>query len=79
MRAGSFKPHFVFRASVYQNPVGFDVAVTPALPDTFQGVVLIPRRQRLSSEQNLDNCDKLLLVSALLDEPSNVLLELRRL
>ena len=79
MCAGSFQSHFLFRSSVYENPVGFDVAVTPALPGTFQGVVLIPRRQRLSGEQNLDNRGKLLLALALLDEPFDVPLELRGL
>ena len=79
MGAGSFEPHFVFRASVYQNPIGFDVAISPTLPSTFQGVVLILRRQRFPREKDLDNRDKLLLTLALLDESFDVPLELRGL
>ena len=79
MGAGSFEPQFVFSHSVYQDPVGLDVTVTPAFPRTFQGVVQVFRRQRPPIEEKIHNSNELLLVLALPDLALDVLLELRGL
>jgi len=65
--AGSLKPQFIFCLSVDQDPVGLDVAVAPAFPSPFQGMIPVPRWQRLPGEQNPDKLNQLLLILALPD------------
>jgi hypothetical protein len=79
MAAGSFEPQFIFRILADQYPVWLNVAVPPAFPVPFQGMVPILRGQRLPTQQNLDKLNQLLLILPLLDQALDVLLELSRL
>jgi len=77
--AGSFETQFIFRDSVYENPVGLDMTVSSTRPYPLQWMIPVLQGQIASSEENPHNLNKPRLVLTLPQFPLNVFPELCRL
>ncbi len=76
MGAGSLKPHGVPINSVYQDPIGLDVAIPASREFTAERVILVLRRQRSTVDEEVkDSTEPTKIFSAAL-LPLDVSLEL---
>ena len=68
MRARAGQQHFCVSSLVYQQPIGLDVTLAPALPLAFQGMISPSRRKRLIAAQGVNHpFEKRTIVAAPLD------------
>ena len=76
VRAGSFQKKLTVRKFVDQNPVRFDVAVTPPDPISPEFVIAILGRQRFLGNKQVDDSFYLIEVFTPLPHPFDIFLEL---
>ena len=77
VRPGAAELQLAFLFPVDQDPVGLDLAVSPCLHVTAEGVIPVPRFQLLASTSGLDHRAEFLQVLAALLQTLQIPLELR--